>query len=68
MSNWKCIYQTEKPHRAEIIKSVLEEKGMTAVIVNKKDTSYHFGQLEVHVDRDHASKSLKIIEDEIKFD
>ncbi len=68
MSNWQCIYKTEKSYRAEIIKSILEEKGFSAVVVNKKDTNYHFGQLEVHVNRDHVIRSIKIIEDEIKFD
>lgn len=67
MSKWKCIYQTEKPYRAEIIKAVLEKNGMAAVIVNKKDTNYHFGQIEVHVDQDHIIRSIKIIEDEIDF-
>ena len=68
MSNWQCIYQTEKQYRAEIIKSILEEKGIDAVVVNKKDSYYHFGQLEVHVDPDHVIRSIKIIQDEVKFD
>ncbi|MFC2125641.1 putative signal transducing protein [Bacteroidota bacterium] len=68
MSSWQCVYHTEKLYRAEITKSILEEKGIDAVVVNKKDTNYHFGQLEVHVNPDHVIQSIKIIEDEIKFD
>ena len=68
MSSWQCIYQTEKLYRAEIIKSILQDKGIDAVVVNKKDSYYHFGQLEVHVNPDKVIRSIKIIEDEIKFD
>jgi len=68
MSRWQSVYSTEKMYRAEIVKSILEEKGIDAVVVNKKDTYYHFGQLEIHVDPDHVIRSIKIIEDEVKFD
>ena len=68
MNNWQCIYSTGKPYRAEIVKSVLEEKGISAVIVNKRDVNYHIGQIEVHVIPDNVIRSIKIIEDEIKFD
>ena len=68
MNKWQCIYSTTKSYRAEIIKAILEENGISAVIVNKQDMNYHIGQLEVHVDPDNVIRSIKIIEDEIKFD
>lgn len=68
MTKWQCIYSTAEPYRAEIIKSILEEKEISAVIVNKRDANYHFGQLEIHVNPDNVIRAIKIIEDEIKFD
>ncbi len=69
MSKWSKVYETEIPHRAEIVKDILGQKGVNAIILNKKDSAYHiFGQLEVHVKAESVIKTLKIIEDDIKFE
>ncbi|WMJ72483.1 DUF2007 domain-containing protein [Cytophagaceae bacterium ABcell3] len=68
MINWQKVYSTDKHHRAELVKDVLADNQIEAVIINKKDSSYHFGEFEIHVTRDNVIKALKIIEDEIKFE
>jgi len=69
MSNWSKIYESKKPYRAEIVKDILEQKGIKAIILNKKDSAYDiFGQLEVHVEAEKVLTALKIIEDDIKFE
>jgi hypothetical protein len=67
MSNWRRVYSTKQPYRAEIVKAVLEDKGMHPVLVNKKDSNYHFGFYEVYVAPDFVIPAIKIIEDEINF-
>lgn len=68
MSNWQRIYESSTPIRAEIVKGVLEEKGITAVIVNKKDPVYRIhGNIEVMVLAEEAQRALKIVENEISF-
>lgn len=67
--SWSKIYETKKPYRAEIVKDILEQSGVTAIVLNKKDTAYDiFGQLEVHVKADEVLIALKIIEDDIRFE
>ncbi|MCF6351498.1 MAG: DUF2007 domain-containing protein [Cyclobacteriaceae bacterium] len=57
------------PYRAEIVKDILDQKGINAIILNKKDSAYYiFGQLEVHVKVESVINALKIIEDDIKFE
>ncbi|MCF6352753.1 MAG: DUF2007 domain-containing protein [Cyclobacteriaceae bacterium] len=57
------------PYRAEIVKDILDQKEINAIILNKKDSAYHiFGQLEVHVKAESVINALKIIEDDIKFE
>jgi type III secretory pathway lipoprotein EscJ len=62
------IFEDRQEVRAEIIKGVLHEHQINAVIVPKKDSSYQFGFFEVHVEHDDVMKSIKIIEEEIKFE
>ncbi len=48
--NWTVAYSTSKPWQAEIAKQILEDNGIAAVIINKQDSSYLFGEAEVYVD------------------
>jgi len=67
MSNWQKVYEDSSSHRAEIVKAVLDDRDMNPVLVNKKDSSYQFGQFEVHVAPDHVLRAIKIVKEEIKF-
>lgn len=59
---WQTVYQTENLQRAEIVKSVLEEKGLKPVLINKKDSAYLFGLMEVQVSVEGVIMSIRIIE------
>ncbi len=67
MSQWQTIYKTEKAYQAEIVKGILHERGINSVIINKQDSSYHFGFYEVNVERDQVLKAIQIIENDINF-
>ena len=46
-----------------MIKHLLSEYDIPSVILNKKDSSYNdFGDMEVHVDRDHVIRAKSIIQ------
>lgn len=68
MANWVSVYRDTFLHRVEIVKAVLEDASITAVIVNKKDTAYQIGNFELQVGNDDAIKALKIIDDDIHFE
>lgn len=59
--NWICIFKTPTPYIAEIAKDILQENDINAVIINKKDSNYQFGILEIYVERDLAVKAKHII-------
>jgi len=68
MRGWQNIYSTDQSYRADIVKAVLEDHGMSPVIITKKDSSYNnFGSHEVHVSTKDVLEALKIIEDDIDF-
>ena len=41
--DWIKIYSTGVAYKAEILKGLLTENNIDAVIINKKDSSYGFG-------------------------
>ncbi len=59
--NWVKIYTTSQGYKAEIIKGMLQLHEIDAVIVNKKDSAYLFGELEVYVQADDAIKATRLI-------
>ncbi len=68
MNNWQSVYKDSKEYRVEIVKAVLEDNQLSAVVVNKKISAYELGNFEVFVAPDHIIKALKIIKEDIKFE
>lgn len=68
MKNWKKVYEDSSPVRAEIVKGVLEDNGIQAVILNKKESVYQiFGNYEVMVPVNDALRAVNIVKNEISF-
>mgnify|MGYP000946953391 CR=1 FL=1 len=70
MKDWTVVYKSQISSRAEIVKSVLVDRTIDAVIINKKDSTLHLnnGQIEVLVQKSQVLEAMKIINDEITFD
>ncbi|MBD3638837.1 MAG: DUF2007 domain-containing protein [Crocinitomicaceae bacterium] len=50
-------------HEAQIIKDRLEGEGISALILNQKDSMYQsFGYIEVYVPNEDAEKAKDIVE------
>lgn len=67
MDNWQLIYSTEQAYKAEIVRMVLQDNNIDAVVVNKKDSSYSLlslGEIEVHVRGEDVILARIIIERE----
>jgi len=47
--HWVRLFITANPMQGEITKQMLEEHGVSAVMMNKQDSSYRFGQVELYV-------------------
>lgn len=68
MENWIKVFEDQNQIRAEIVKGVLEEKGVPAVVLNKKETVYQLnGTYQVLVPNDQAIHALQLIQYEIEF-
>ncbi|UZD21041.1 DUF2007 domain-containing protein [Algoriphagus halophytocola] len=68
MENWIKVFESPMQVRAEIVKGVLEEHQIQAVVLNKKETVYQiFGQHEVLVQKDDVIAANNLIQNEITF-
>ena len=62
-SHWEVVFSTTLLYKAEIIKGMLEEEGIQAVIVNKQDSSYiSFGEIELLVPLEDVLTAKQIME------
>ena len=60
-SDWTAVYSTNDVFRAEVIKNMLLSNNIDAIIMNQKDSSYHFGIAEIYTKNDDAEKAKKFI-------
>jgi len=68
MENWVKVFEDNMQIRAEIVKGVLIENEIQAVVLNKKDTAYQmFGSHQVLVKREDAIQATKLIQNAITF-
>ena len=64
MENWVSVFTTTRELEAGIVKDLLDEAGISAVILNQKDSSYQtFGDISVMVSRDDQEEAKKVIKD-----
>jgi len=62
-SHWEVVFSTDHLYKAEIIRGMLEEEGIQAVVVNKQDSSYiAFGEIDLLVPREEVLNAKQIME------
>jgi hypothetical protein len=62
--NWEKVYASTYDHKVEIVKAVLEDSDIRSVVVNKKDSFYLFGEIELYVNPDNVIRAMSIIQKE----
>jgi len=66
MTNWQCVFSDEQGHKAQVVRSILEESGLNPVLLSKKDSSYNnFGSFEIYISPDQLLKAIRIINDKL---
>lgn len=62
--DWAKIREFSNEIHAEMVKQMLEANGIPAVLMNKKDSSYLFGKLELFVNKEYVEQAVALIEKE----
>jgi len=62
--NWVVVYNSVILHNVELVKHILKEKGLKAVVMNQQDSFYpSIGEIRLLVRREDVIRANKIIED-----
>lgn len=61
--NWIKIYSTQNFFTAEMIRQMLIDNAIPAVIINKQDSSYRFGFVEVFAHQEHEQTAKTLIDE-----
>ena len=55
------VYTTNQAYLVEILKEYLSENGIIAFTIDKRDSSYLFGDIEVYVENDDVIRAKLLI-------
>jgi hypothetical protein len=61
--NWSKIYGSNKTYEVEIMKKILADNNIKSVIINKQDSSFIIGSIELYVNDKDVSKAKQIIDE-----
>ncbi len=62
--DWIRIFATDRAFEAEMVKGMLQENGINAVVLNRQDSSYISllpGQAEIYVHASQAAQAVDLI-------
>jgi|TARA_B110000438_G_scaffold152529_1_gene146547 hypothetical protein len=63
--NWINIFNSSNPIEVEIVKQMLNENNINAVILNKQDSSYNlFGSIDLYVKEENQTIALQLINEQ----
>jgi hypothetical protein len=61
--DWLIVYTTDKLYQAELFRELLGEYNIGSFIINKQDSSYRFGNVEVYVKRENILKAKMLVKE-----
>ena len=61
--NLVLIFSTAKPYQAEMARQMLADHNIQAFLINKQDSAYKFGAVELYVNRDDVIRAKMLIQE-----
>ena len=59
--DWQLVYSAKSAIDAEMMRGMLENAGIEAVVMNKQDSSYLFGDVEIYVGKELFDRAVEIL-------
>ena len=57
------IFSSGQAYKAEMVKQMLTDHNIQSFLINKQDSAYKFGVVELYVNRDHVIRAKKLIQE-----
>ncbi|HPI31185.1 MAG TPA: DUF2007 domain-containing protein [Bacteroidales bacterium] len=61
--DWVLVFETNKDIEAEMVRGMLEENDISVFVINKKDSAYLFGNIELYVLPENLLEAKTFIKD-----
>jgi hypothetical protein len=61
--DWVIVYTTNKMYQAELFRELLADNDIESFVINKQDSSYKFGNIEVYVKRNNILKAKLLVKE-----
>lgn len=59
--DWQLVYSAKSVIDAEMRRGILESAGLEPIVMNKQDSSYLFGDVEVYVSKEQFDRAVEIL-------
>ena len=59
--DWVLVYSAGKAYKATLLKEVFAENDIICDVLNKKDSSFLVGDIEVYVNKKDEKKALELV-------
>lgn len=60
-SDWVVVYSSNQLYETELVKALLDDNEIENIHMNKQDSAYLFGEIEVYVSAENAFKARQLI-------
>ncbi len=60
-SNWVKIYTSQNFHKSELVRQVMAEHEIEAVLMDKQGFPYRIGEVEIYIHQKHFNQAIEII-------
>ncbi len=60
-ADWVKIYTSSNFFKSELVRQVLVDNGIEAIIINKQGYPYQIGEVEVYIHKENFQTALEII-------
>lgn len=67
-SKWKRVFSSNHEYQAAIVEQALSKYGIACIQMNKRDSAYTIGQIEVLVSQEDVLEAINIINKEVRFE
>ncbi len=67
-SKWKKVFSSNYEYQAALVEQALLKYGIACIQMNKKDSAYTIGQVEVLVTQEDVLEAINIITKEVRFE
>jgi hypothetical protein len=61
MKDWVCVYTFDREYQSQLAKEMLADNDIDAVILNKMDSNYRFGEIELYVHSDKVIRAKMLL-------